>query len=148
MLHSVSHSPIPMQPPVAFFLSVEDRMPNMDWGKWHVRLREKKRQSKNTDAGIAMALQERGFDVGRAAVNHWLNNQRPIGLEEFFAVCEILGADPGEILFEAPVLPRVVTNFQDTRRSIEGAREFAPKQPPPSLKARSFKLARSKVRRK
>lgn len=148
MLLTVSQRTVFAQPQVAFFLRVADKMPCMDWGKWHLRLREKKRQAKQTDANISSELQQRGFDVGRATVNHWLHDRRPVGLKEFFALCEILGADPGEILFEAPVLPRVVTNFKDTKRSIEHAQEFKPKSSPPSEKARAFKRSRAKVRRK
>jgi hypothetical protein len=148
VIHMVAENTGTLQPPVAFFFAVANKMPVMDWGKWADRLRERKRQGRHTDESIAIAMQERGFDVGRGLVNHWWHKRRPIGLEEFFAVCEILGADPGEILFEAPVLPKVVTNFEETRRSIVGAQEFSPKSAPPVVKARTFKQSKAKVRRR
>lgn len=70
------------------------------WSDWHIRLKAAAKAKGKTDALLADELQAYGIEAGRAAVNHWLNNKRPIALNAFFAICELLEVDPAEILFE------------------------------------------------
>jgi len=123
----------------------------MDWGKWNERLKAKKKQSDKTDADLAAAVFKKdGVEdesKGRAAVNHWLNKRRPITLEAFFTICEELGADPGEILFEMPVIPKMKGNNPEMANALQSKGvSFAPHEPPP--KVRRFKASRSRLRTK
>lgn len=91
----------------------------MSWTDWNKRLKEKKKQSKIGDEEIAAFLAEKGYkDAGRAAINHWLNKKRPITLNTFFEICEFLGADPGEILFEIRVLQTALPDESAAKTAI------------------------------
>jgi transcriptional regulator with XRE-family HTH domain len=118
-------------------------------GSWTARAQAKKKDLRLTDGDLAVRLGERGFEVTRGAVNHWLNNKRPITLDAFFALCEILGADPGHLLFDYPVLPHILPpGLASTGVVSAPAPAPATNIPPPPSKPRAFKAARLKTRRK
>lgn len=77
-----------------------------DWRNWWIRAKAAKKQSKKSDADLAVAVTDSvGRSAGRAQVNHWFNGRREPTLSQFMSLCAELGADPGAILFNVPVLP-------------------------------------------
>lgn len=118
-------------------------------GSWTARAQAKKKDLRLTDGDLAARLAERGFDVTRGAVNHWLNGKRPITLDAFFALCEILGADPGDLLFGFPVLPHIMPPGTAAKHVVSvPSPSAAASIPPAPSKPRQFKASRLKVRRK
>lgn len=150
MLRSVSEKDVSMQHPVAFYFALDNKMPSMDWGNWNVRLKAKKKESHKTDADLAAAVfgdkkkDDDDSDGGRAAVNHWLNKRRPITLEAFFTICTELGADPGEILFGMPMVPKIRGVHTELAAALEMKGHPLRADGPP--KSRAFKAKRIKVR--
>ncbi len=73
-------------------------MPGMSakWTTWHERAKAHKKAMASRPVDIEIAAE---LGVSRAAVNHWFNGKRTPTLREFFALCDVLGADPQEILF-------------------------------------------------
>lgn len=87
------------------------------------------------------------YHVGRAQVNHWLNGRRHPKLFEFFALCQVLGADPGEVLFGQRVLQNHFAPGTTAARVLatHAAEEVAVYQH--GSKVRSFKAKKRRVRR-
>lgn len=126
-------------------------MPPQTWKSWHVRLKALKRGI--PDVEIAAAVEEtlqstvrRNYSIKRAVVNHWLNGRRSPSLAEFFALCQAVGADPGEVLFGERVLHNHVAPHSDTARALLTVAH----EPTPAYnatKVREFKRKRRRARR-
>lgn len=68
------------------------------WKTWRARAKALKRGK--TDAEIAASVSELlGRDVSRPLVNHWFNGTRETSVEELFALCAAIDADPIDVLF-------------------------------------------------
>lgn len=88
------------------------------------------------------------YHVSRGQVNHWLNGRRDPRLFEFFALCQVVGADPGEVLFGQRVLQN---NFAPGSAAARLLASTAAEPPAPiyarDSKIRSFKAKKRRVRR-
>lgn len=87
------------------------------------------------------------YHLSRGQVNHWLNGRRHPRLFEFFALCEVLGADPGEVLFGQRVLQN---HFAPATTGARVLATHAAEQPAVyqhGSKVRSFKAKKRRVRR-
>ncbi len=106
MLHRVAHDFQKLQHPVARLFGVFATFRSVaDWKTWPDRARVAKTQAKKSDADLAEAVTDStGRKAGRAQVNHWFTGKREPTLSQFMSLCTELGADPGRILFDVPVL--------------------------------------------
>jgi transcriptional regulator with XRE-family HTH domain len=93
--------------------------------------------------------EERWFS--RATIGHWLSGRNSPTVPQFLALCQAMGADPGEILFGVKVLPSMVSS-KDLREamhaqpaSTEGHRRLMSAI---ESKARTFKRKKTKLRRR
>lgn len=88
------------------------------------------------------------YHVSRGQVNHWLNGRRDPRLFEFFALCQVIGADPGEVLFGQRVLQN---NFAPGSAAARLLASTAAEPPAPiyarDSKIRAFKAKKRRVRR-
>jgi hypothetical protein len=117
------------------------------WKSWHQRL--KRAKGRMADADIAAAVEEilqqtvrPNYSIKRAVVNHWLNGRRIPTLSEFFALCQVVGADPGEVLFGERVLQTYVKSDSQTARVLQH-RASEPVRPyDPVRKVLEFKAKR------
>jgi len=77
-----------------------------DWTKWHERARRAKERTGKSDADLCeMVTHITRRKAGRAQVNHWFTGKREPTISQFMVLCAELGADPGQILFDVPVMP-------------------------------------------
>lgn len=85
-----------------------------NWETWHKRAKEAKTASgARPDVEIAELVSEileasGRSPVKRAVVNHWLNGRRDPSLAEFFALCHVIDANPGDVLFGQDVAENVI----------------------------------------
>lgn len=107
MLRRVAHGFEKLQHPVApAILIIATFRSVKDWKQWFERARVAKARSKKSDSDLAAAVTETtGRKAGRAQVNHWFTGTREPTISQFMSLCAELGADPGQILFDVPVLP-------------------------------------------
>lgn len=99
---------IAMQPPVAIWSSNPATVSGMaDWkkysriGRWAKRAMAAKGSGKNkiSDRAIAaFVTAETGKNSERSLINAWMNEEREPYLSQFFALCQYLKLDPGEML--------------------------------------------------
>jgi transcriptional regulator with XRE-family HTH domain len=117
------------------------------WESWPARAKSLKRGM--VDVEIAAAVSEllqrrdrRDHTRSRGTINHWLNGKRQPDLEEFFVLCEVLGADARELLFG-----RESTN---DARAYPGPIAVARERPAPVYgdKIREFKSKARRARRR
>lgn len=121
------------------------------WRTWPERL--KARKGGKVDADIAAEVSEllarefgEEYSRGRGSVNHWLNGTRPPTLPQFFALCEVIGADPQEILFGVPSANHAPHRLEAVR--TPRAAEPAPAPYHPSDRIREFKSKARRARRR
>lgn len=112
LLHSVAHGYGHLQHYVAqgFYACATFRSMDSDWTKWRRRIKDIKTDAKLKDADIAAGIEQLRSDgkpVARATVNSWLNKREP-NLKDFFDMCVAMGADPGHVLFEQPIVRHLV----------------------------------------
>jgi len=81
------------------------------WIGWHVRLKAHKKAMASKPKDEDLAAEVGG--IGRAGLNHWLNGTRPPTINDFFALCDVLNADPKEILFGADGGKKVASTEKD-----------------------------------
>lgn len=68
------------------------------WRTWHVRLSQHLDEHKEA-AGVVDADIADKIGVSRASITHWKAGRRTPQLDNFFALCEAIDADPEFILF-------------------------------------------------
>lgn len=68
------------------------------WRNWHVRFRQHLDDYKAEHGLVDAEVAER-IGVSRAAITHWKAGRRTPELDNFFAACEAMKADPEYILF-------------------------------------------------
>lgn len=127
-------------------------MPPQMWKSWHVRLKAMKAGVPDVEiaSGVEEILQRDvrdNYTVKRAAVNHWLNGRRIPTLAEFFALCQVIGVDPGEVLFGERVLHRYTPAHSDTARALRQQAAEPIALYDPQSKVREFKAKRRRVRK-
>ena len=122
---------------------------------WQGRARAFATAHKKTQVDLALAVSEylglpEGRTLSRATVGHWMSGRTPPTLPQFLALCQALGADPGYILFERPVLPDMVKS-QEIKRALHAApgETAGHKRLMKSIetKAQTFKRKRRNLRR-
>lgn len=161
LLHSVAHDSREMQRIVARERSRFGtlRIIMADWRQWRARLKDIKRDSNLKDADIAANIEAARIDAGipekkarlaRGTVNSWLNKREP-NLSDFFELCEAMGADPGHVLFEQPVIRGALSAESIARRVVSASPTAEPGygafQEKLRHKSREFKKKRTKLRR-
>lgn len=111
--------------------------PNMA-DDWSSRLRQHLR-----GAGISLAHAGKLVGRGPAIAGHWLSGRRKINLDEFFLLCNRVGADPKYILFGADEtiqqIAAIIANphYSALQRRLTGAEK-------PAIPAHSGKKAPAK----
>lgn len=65
-----------------------------DYSKWRERAKQWIKSKKLTHQWIAAEMER-----SRATIGHWLSGHNKINLDEFFTLCDVIKADPQEILF-------------------------------------------------
>lgn len=121
------------------------------WKTWHARLKTMVGRTVQVELAAAVEetvrLNERrpDYHVSRGQVGHWLNGKRDPRLFEFFALCQVVGADPGEVLFGQRVLQNNLRPGSATARALA----HTAAEPPPAVYARGEKIRafKSKQRR-
>lgn len=134
-----------------------------DWRSWRKRAKSLKREGKWTDVKLATELEARVNEglseddpawrtIARGTVNSWFNNRDP-NLSDFLLVCEILGADPGHVLFAVPVIRQQVPPGSATHRIVSAAPTALPEHKKlmgalesASKKVQTFKRKRRSLR--
>ena len=127
-------------------------MPLPTWKSWHNRLKMMKAGMPDVDiaSGVEEILQRdlrENYTVKRAAVNHWLNGRRIPTLAEFFALCQVIGVDPGEVLFGERVLHQYTLAQLDTARALRHKAADPLALYDPQSKVREFKAKRRRARK-
>lgn len=125
---------------------------NADWTKWRQRIKDIKTDAKLKDADIAAGIAELrndGKEVARATVNSWLNKREP-NLKDFFDMCIAMGADPGHVLFETPVVRGLVPEKSLARKIASASPTAEPghKDLMKRLHAKSREFKRNKAKRR
>ena len=126
------------------------------WKTWRARAKALKRGK--TDAEIAASVSELlGRDVSRPLVNHWLNGTRETSVEELFALCAAIEADPLDVLF-GPERAGAQVAEPPARYVSESAGGSAPSAPDSRAsgavadaqraKSRVFRLKRARLQRR
>lgn len=122
------------------------------WKSWHSRLKAMK--GRMPDVEIASAVEETlqatvraDYSVKRGLVNHWLNGRRSPNLEEFFALCQAIGADPGEVLFGERALHNYVAAHTDTARALRTVAAEPAQAYSSTRKISEFKAKRRRTRK-
>lgn len=116
------------------------------WQGWRKRAKEWKKDNGLSDSSLAASM-----GVKRGTINSWFNKREP-NLSDFIGLCEAMGADPGMILFEVPVLRGMVARSSDAQIALRGSPTADPhhqelvKKIKQSEKVREFKKKKSRVR--
>lgn len=114
------------------------------WPGWRQRALGKKKDARKTDEDLAAEVSELlGYEVIRSTVNHWWHARRTPTIDEFMALCEALGADPGELLFEVRVMHNAVTKSPAAARVVG-----SPADTPDYLKAQAQRLRQFKAKKR
>lgn len=127
-----------------------------DWRTWARRAQLARKEASLSQADVAAAVSEilelQGLEgVGRQLVSHWETGRRTPDMNQFFALCQAIGADPGVILFNQKTLPAavngsVITNHVLVAKPAED-KKVANSLGKPSNKAKNFKAKRISLRR-
>lgn len=112
------------------------------WHNWRKRAKDWKKDHELTDADIAAQLSEK-----RSTVNSWLN-KRDLNLADFMALCAAMGADPGHILFEVPVLRKSVKESSEAQQVLKSSPSAHPGHSDLMKKMRAFKKHKTRLRRR
>lgn len=124
------------------------------WKSWHSRMKSMLGRMPHVELAALVEETVRhnenlpDYHVSRGQVNHWLNGRRHPRLFEFFALCQVVGADPGEVLFGQRVLQNHVQPSTIAARVLAShvtAEPHAVYQH--ESKVRSFKAKKRRVRR-
>lgn len=117
------------------------------WLGWHRRAEKAKRDAKKSDADIAADLYEiLGYELSRPLVNAWFKGRRIPDLNEFMALCQVLGADPGEILFGIKISHLALLSSPAAKKALEvkgHTPEYLVKH---AQRIRAFKAKRRKIK--
>lgn len=129
------------------------------WRGWRERAKLYKDDHDLNDATLAAEItamrEDRGLGekkVERGTVNSWLNKREP-NLADFMDLCAAMGADPGHILFESPVLRELVPQNSRAREVTSASPTATPghgsfmKRLKNASKSREFKKKRQRLRR-
>lgn len=123
------------------------------WKSWHARMKAMIGRTPHVELAtqVEEAVQQNenrpDYHVSRGQVNHWLNGRRDPRLFEFFALCQVVGVDPGEVLFGQRVLQNNFAPGTTAARvlTMRAAERDAVYQH--GSKVRSFKAKKRRVRR-
>lgn len=74
-------------------------MPVQPWKSWGQRIRVHMREKKLRPVNVAASL-----EMSDSALRSWLNGTRQINLSDFFRLCDVVKADPRQMLFGSPGL--------------------------------------------
>ena len=113
------------------------------------KIHKKKQADLAAAVSSILGLPEEKY-LSRATIGHWFTGRNAPGLPEFLALCEAMGADPGHILFDVPVLPSMVK-----MPALKDALHAKPGDSPShralvegiESKARQFKKHKNRLRR-
>lgn len=125
------------------------------WKTWRARAKALKRGK--TDAEIAASVSELlGRDVSRPLVNHWFNGTRETSVEELFALCAAIEADPIDVLFGGESAPQVAErparylsgSAGGSTPSVPDGRKGGVTADAQRAKLRAFRLKRTRLQRR
>lgn len=113
----------------------------MDWRHWGARLKLHMKER-----GISQEAVAEKMDMTQGGFSHWVNGRREVNLGDFFRVCEIVRADPRDILFGETDTSMVLSDLQRLLSENPALRGMVARpRAPDELVARAIPPAPSKV---